>query len=229
MRILFDMDGVLAKYLFGKPFEALFEERYFADLPPQTNFVNAAKKLSKMYDVRILSAYLEDSKYAYNEKVNWLKEFLPEVPEEQWILIPCGIPKGKFLESKEDILIDDWGENCKSWDAAGGRFFKVSANAADAQKEMCKWDYVLHPEMTADEIVKAVQDRINETLVKKTIIEELKKDFGFNDETAEVVYEKANETNQAIVYTTRQQEFASRCKAFAEFAEKIINANRKEN
>jgi 5'(3')-deoxyribonucleotidase len=217
MRILFDMDGVLAKYLFGKPFEALFEKGYFADLPPQTSFVEAAKKLSEMYEVRVLSAYLEDSKYAYEEKQNWLRKYLPELPEEKWILIPCGIPKGNYLESKDDILIDDWGENCKSWNEVNGRFFKVSASAADARKEMSKWDYVLHPEMTADEIVKAVQDRINEELVKKAIIEDMKNKYHFNEKTAEVVYNKANETNHVGIYT--------RCNEFAKFAEKVIEAN----
>jgi 5'(3')-deoxyribonucleotidase len=161
MKIFFDMDGVLAKYLFGKPFEALFQEFYFENLPPQTCFVEACKELSKKYDVRILSAYLEESKYAIKEKKSWLKRFLPEIPESQYMLIPCGVPKGNYVTSPDDILIDDYGLNCKSWVEAGGKVFKVSSSAIDAEKERKKHDFILDPEMSTQDIVQAVEDRIN--------------------------------------------------------------------
>lgn len=161
MKIFFDMDGVLARYLFGEPYEALFRKRYFADLPPQTCFIEAVKILfSKGYDVRILSAYLEDSKYALNEKKGWLREWLPTLPEEQWMLIPVGVPKGNYVTSPEDILIDDYGPNCKSWKEAGGKFFKVSAHAADAKEESLRYELVLHPDMTAAEVVEAIEKLI---------------------------------------------------------------------
>lgn len=158
MRIHFDMDGVLARYLINEPYEALFRKGYFRNLPPQTAFIEAIKILfSKGYDVRILSAYLEDSKYALNEKKEWLREWLPSIPESHWMLIPVGVPKGDYISSKDDILIDDYTPNCKSWEEAGGKFCKVSLHSEDALKESQRFDNVLNPDMTAFEIVEIIE------------------------------------------------------------------------
>jgi 5'(3')-deoxyribonucleotidase len=157
------MDGVLARYLFDEPYEALFRKNYFKRLPPQTCFIEAIKILyNKGYDVRILSAYLEDSKYALKEKKEWLREWLPTIPEEQWMLMKVGVSKGDYLNEPGDILIDDYGVNCKQWEEVGGRFFKVSAHAKDADNEKLRYDHVLHPEMNALEVVEAIEEMIKE-------------------------------------------------------------------
>lgn len=157
MRINIDMDGVLAKYMFEVPFEGLFEKHYFKNLPPQKNILEAVKRLNRKYDVHILSAYLPDSDYAFQEKQFWLRKWLPEISESNWILIPCGVSKGNYLKSAGDILIDDYGVNCKAWKDAGGKICKVSSSPADAKKEQCRYDYLINPDMKPEEIVNVVE------------------------------------------------------------------------
>jgi 5'(3')-deoxyribonucleotidase len=156
--VYFDMDGVLAKYVFYT-FEGLFVQYFFRNLPPQTAFVEAIKILfSKGYDVKVLSAYLENSKYALQEKKEWLREWCPGIPESCWVLIPVGVPKGDYLKREGDILIDDYSPNGQSWKEAGGKFLKVSLDAEDSVKERKKHEWNVHPEMTALEIVETVEE-----------------------------------------------------------------------
>jgi hypothetical protein len=109
--------------------------------------------LSKEYDVYILSAYLPDSNYALAEKKTWLRHWLPEIPEKNWILIPCGVSKGDYVKSSHDILIDDRWIHGKEWLDAGGRFIKVSRDLKDAKEEIKKHPFVLSPDMPSEEIV----------------------------------------------------------------------------
>ena len=157
MFINFDMDGVLAKFLFGTPFPELYKEHYWTNLPPQMNPLETAKKLSAKYPVRILSSYLEDSPYALKEKKVWLKSWLPEIPERNWVFVPYGQSKGMYLTSPKDILIDDRGVHGQEWTDAGGKFIKMSVDKKDAIKEMKKYKYVLCPELPVETMVRIVE------------------------------------------------------------------------
>ena len=163
MRINFDMDGVLAKFLFGTPFSNLYKEHYWTNLPPQENPLNAAKVLTSSYDVGIVSAYLKDSPYALNEKKGWLRKQIPEIPEESWSFLPCGESKGTFLINPGDILIDDRWVHGKEWTDAGGKFIKVSVNKEDAAKESKRYPFVIYPEMKVAEILDVVERTKNGT------------------------------------------------------------------
>lgn len=150
-RFFIDMDGTLNEWNFTLPsYDTLYTEGYFAHRPPQHNIVAAVKQLvDHGEEVYILSAVLKDSKYALQEKHDWLDRYLP-VSYRNRIFTICGEDKISFVPAFDpttDILVDDYGENCKSWAENGGVYVKVSVNEADADHEREKHKIVIHPDM----------------------------------------------------------------------------------
>ena len=130
--LFFDLDGTCAKFrsmneeytLRGESrffhMEDLYEQNYFAELPPHKNVVETVRQLFKFkddlqIDVACLSSYLPDSDFAASEKLNWVAKYIGEdVPV---ILTPCGHPKKDFIETNGNyaILVDDYSKNLIDW------------------------------------------------------------------------------------------------------------------
>ena len=162
-RYFIDMDGVLAEYNFDLPyFEMLYEKDYFLTRPPQTNFVTAVKDMIADGDeVFILSAVLKESEYALFEKHDWLDKYLPEVNCKHRIFTLCGEDKISYVphfDPDNDVLVDDFGENCKVWSRAGGTYVKVSRDVQDAIYESGKHRNVIFPNMSPADIVYAIRN-----------------------------------------------------------------------
>lgn len=132
MRLFVDMDGTLAKWN-NVAFEQLYEEGYYRNLEPNERLLNDIKYLLQKsdYDVYVLSAYLTDSQYALKEKKEWLKEHLPELPEEKQLFVPFGESKAEFFKKNNltpitatDLLLDDYTKNLLDWKEWGGTGIK---------------------------------------------------------------------------------------------------------
>lgn len=138
-RFFIDMDGVVAKFNTVKSEEQLYKKGYFKNLPPQENILKAVKELAKVQDqesVYILSCYLKESRFALDEKKEWLKKYLPEISENQWIFVPCGERKTNYVPwgvGVFDILVDDYGANIRAWKEANenASYIKVCDDFAD--------------------------------------------------------------------------------------------------
>lgn len=121
-RLFVDMDGTLAKYKSVDTIEILFEKGYFLNLEPQQNVVDAVKKIIREHpekQVYIMSSVLTDSKYAYQEKNEWLDKYLPEIDKEHRIFPPCGENKMEYVPGgirKSDYLLDDYTNNLALWE-----------------------------------------------------------------------------------------------------------------
>ncbi|MCX4257723.1 MAG: hypothetical protein OSJ54_12475 [Oscillospiraceae bacterium] len=121
-RLFVDMDGTLAEFKVVDTLERLYEPHYFERLKPNESVVAAVKDIVNNHseiDVYILSAVLSDSKYALYEKKNWIKEYLPEIPEDRCIFPPCGSDKKDFIPDgirSDDFLLDDYSLNLNSWE-----------------------------------------------------------------------------------------------------------------
>lgn len=121
-RLFVDMDGTLAEFKVVDTLERLYEPHYFERLKPNENVVEAVRNIAANHpeiDVYILSAVLSDSKYALYEKKNWIKEYLPEIPEDRCIFPPCGSDKKDFIPDgirSDDFLLDDYSLNLNSWE-----------------------------------------------------------------------------------------------------------------
>ncbi len=120
-RLCVDMDGTLAVFRPVDEMETLYEEGYFLNLTPQENVVEAIKEIVRKHpeiEVNILSAYLTDSKYALQEKNEWLDRYLPEVDRDHRIFVPCGTDKKEGIREgirSNDFLLDDYTKNLNEW------------------------------------------------------------------------------------------------------------------
>lgn len=121
-RLFVDMDGTLAEFKKVDTLETLYEKDYFLDLKPQINVVEAVKDIIKKnendIEVFILSAVLSDSKYALQEKNEWLDRYLPEIDKNHRIFPPCGENKRNYIPEgirNDDFLLDDYTHNLILW------------------------------------------------------------------------------------------------------------------
>lgn len=120
-RLFVDMDGTLAEFKTVDTLETLYEKNYFINLKPNENVLGAIKQLiaDNDFDVYILSAYLTDSRYALEEKNAWLDKYLPELPQEKRLFVPCGTDKSVAVPGlirPDDYLLDDYTKNLSEWE-----------------------------------------------------------------------------------------------------------------
>lgn len=120
-RLFVDMDGTLAEFKTVDTLETLYEKDYFINLKPNENVLGAIKQLiaDNDFDVYILSAYLTDSRYALEEKNAWLDKYLPELPQEKRLFVPCGTDKSVAVPGlirPDDYLLDDYTKNLSEWE-----------------------------------------------------------------------------------------------------------------
>ena len=160
IKFYFDMDGCLAEYRYGAPFEALYLPDYFRSLNPNWSILGAAKNLVNLkdrypIDVYSLSAILDDHKTAKREKIEWLDEFFPELDEDHRIFTVCGENKSDYIEIDENcILIDDFGTNINDFLENNGQAVKVSKNFRDMlyEEEEHAYSHFINPYMTKTDI-----------------------------------------------------------------------------
>lgn len=125
-----DMDGTMAVWKKADYFEVLLEQGYFLNLTPQRNVLEAIK-LIKDRGIRVcsLSAYIEDSKYALQEKNLWLDRYAPYIKER--IFCPSTETKPMVFKSyygfynHRCILLDDYSHNLHIWNQLGGTGIKL--------------------------------------------------------------------------------------------------------
>lgn len=122
LRLFVDIDGTLAEFKAVDTLETLYEKGYFRNLKPQQNVVDAVNYILENrpdIDVYILSSVISDSKYALQEKNEWIDQYLPNIPKEKRIFPPCGEEKKDYIHggvNATDFLLDDYSKNLHSWE-----------------------------------------------------------------------------------------------------------------
>ena len=126
-RIFVDMDGTLAKWN-NVALDNLYKQYYYKNLEPNINLLSNIKKMiERRQDIFILSSFLNDSKYALDEKNQWLDFYLPEIKQDKRIFVKYGDNKSDYIPNginQNDYLIDDYTKNLLEWDVAGGTGIK---------------------------------------------------------------------------------------------------------
>lgn len=135
IKLWIDMDGTLCEWNPKATCRDLYQEGYFFHCIPHQNVIEALIKMKierPGIEINIISAYLEDSKYALTEKRKWLESTKLEPLITRKVFLPCGLSKVSFLEkvrgsaiTKDDILIDDYNVNLAEWKSAGGTAVKM--------------------------------------------------------------------------------------------------------
>ena len=163
-RLFVDMDGTLAVFQQINTLEKLYEKGYFSELEPQENVMDAVRHIVREHpevEVFILSSVLSDSKYALEEKNEWLDRYLPEIDREHRIFPPCGENKLDYVPDgirSTDYLLDDYTNNLTLWEppAKGIKLLNGINHTNETWKgNMLRYDK--EPEWLADDIVKVVQ------------------------------------------------------------------------
>lgn len=92
---------------------------------PQINdSINRIETLRKSNKFNIAILTHINSIHEAVAKINFLEEKLPDITK---IVVPKEISKTKMLETKNSILVDDYGKNLDEWNDEGGIAIKFSA------------------------------------------------------------------------------------------------------
>lgn len=130
-RLFIDMDGTIAEFKPCKTMEKLYEKGYFLNLEPVESVIDGIRYFqdeNPETEIYILSACLSDSKYAEQEKNEWLNMYVPEIDETHRIFPPCGEDKSLYIPNgiqAYDTLLDDYSVNLFQWQRAGGQAIKL--------------------------------------------------------------------------------------------------------
>lgn len=144
-RLFVDMDGCLAEWrnivlkitsieqkdtVVKKLNQILLSPGYFRSLSPHKNVVDAINELNKEYDVYILSCVMEkkEEPNPKTEKVEWLKEFMPNIDKSHILFVPDGEDKTNYIDggiSCNDFLLDDYSKNLNDFVKQGGVGIKL--------------------------------------------------------------------------------------------------------
>ena len=122
LRLFLDLDGTAATFQKVDTLETLYEKGYFLNLEPNQNVVDAIRIIIREHpeiEVYVMSSVLSDSKYALQEKNQWIDRYLPEIDMEHRIFPACGENKLDYIPGgvrETDLLLDDYTHNLTLWE-----------------------------------------------------------------------------------------------------------------
>lgn len=137
------MIGTLARFNVPnalKRFE--IEKGFFARLGAYKN-IDKINEMAKAGNVYIISA--SPNEQADNDKMVWIKKYLPNIKIENIVLCRLGENKAKIIENKYNIkidknciLLDDYTKNLTEWETVGGVGIKRLTTVSDNSRKLWK-------------------------------------------------------------------------------------------
>ena len=127
LNVYCDMDGVIAD--FEKEINAVErfknEKGFFRNLEPMN--VEGFEKLLALNGV-VINLYIlsaSPNKRADKDKIAWLKKYYPSMKRKNIIIMRNGKNKSDYMKTKNGVLFDDYGKNCREWRERGNVAIKV--------------------------------------------------------------------------------------------------------
>ena len=142
-KIFLDLDGTLAKFNVRNALKRFDNEKgFFAKLGAYKN-IEKINEMAKAGNVYIISA--SPNEQADNDKIIWIKKYLPNVKIENIVLCRLGENKAKIIENKYNIkidknciLLDDYTKNLTEWETVGGVGIKRLTTVSDNSRKLWK-------------------------------------------------------------------------------------------
>lgn len=142
-KIFLDLDGTLAKFNVRNALKRFDNEKgFFAKLGAYKN-IEKVNEMAKAGNVYIISA--SPNEQADNDKMIWIKKYLPNVKIENIVLCRLGENKAKIIENKYNIkidknciLLDDYTKNLIEWETVGGVGIKRLTTVSDNSRKLWK-------------------------------------------------------------------------------------------
>lgn len=163
-RLFVDLDGTCAVWQ-AVAEEQLFEKGYYRNLAEYENVVAAVNHIvsnNPEVEVFVLSKYLTNSKYALQEKDEWVSEHLPGIDKEHRIFVPYEMDKRDMIpeQLKEtDYLLDDYTKNFENWQPpAHGIKLLNGINHTKATWQDNRISLLREPRDLADAIIRVIEN-----------------------------------------------------------------------
>lgn len=142
-KIFLDLDGTLAKFNVRNALKRFDNEKgFFAKLGAYKN-IEKINEMAKAGNVYIISA--SPNEQADNDKMVWIKKYLPNVKIKNIVLCRLGENKAKIIENKYNIkidknciLLDDYTKNLTEWETVGGVGIKRLTTVSDNSRKLWK-------------------------------------------------------------------------------------------
>ena len=141
MKLFLDLDGTLARFNVRNALKRFDNEKgFFANLKAYKH-IEVINALALTNDVYIISA--SPNEQADNDKMIWLKKYLPNIKDSNITLCRIGENKGSIIETKYQMvinnncyLLDDYTKNLTEWESLGGTGIKRLTSVADNSRKL---------------------------------------------------------------------------------------------
>ena len=141
MKLFLDLDGTLARFNVRNALKRFDKEKgFFANLKAY-KYIEVVNTLALRNDIYIISA--SPNEQADNDKMIWLKKYLPNIKDSNITLCRIGENKGSIIETKYQMvinnncyLLDDYTKNLTEWESLGGTGIKRLTSVADNSRKL---------------------------------------------------------------------------------------------
>lgn len=141
MKLFLDLDGTLARFNVRNALKRFDKEKgFFANLKAY-KYIEVVNTLALTNDIYIIST--SPNEQADNDKMIWLKKYLPNIKDNNITLCRIGENKGFIIETKYQMtidnncyLLDDYTKNLTEWENLGGTGIKRLTSVADNSRKL---------------------------------------------------------------------------------------------
>lgn len=136
IKLFVDLDGTLARFNVKNALERFDKEKgFFAKLLAYKG-IEVINELATKGNIYIISA--SPNEQADNDKMIWLRKYLPNIKQENITICRIGENKAKIIENKYSmtidkncLLLDDYTKNLIEWENFGGKGVKRLTSVSD--------------------------------------------------------------------------------------------------
>ena len=149
IKLFVDLDGTVARFNVRNALERFDKEKGFFSKLLAYKGIEIINELAMKGNVFIISA--SPNEQADNDKMIWLKKYLPNISQENITLCRLGQCKANIIQEKYKItinknclLLDDYTKNLNEWESFGGKGIKRLTSISDNSRGLWKGKSIKH-------------------------------------------------------------------------------------